>query len=142
MFLHFIFCFYQPAARNAPGWSYSYFAIFVSACLSACLSVCPSVQGLGRHGNELMARASTYMYGCFELAGLFASSLQKEANDVSTINSRGTPPITPTQYRKSSPRSTGMARNRQLTTNKPGSGITLLLQFCVLYVSSAYVFSW
>ncbi len=41
------------------------------------LFVCLSVQGLGRPGNKLIVAAGTY--GCFELAGLFASSLQKEA---------------------------------------------------------------
>ncbi len=57
-------------ALFVPGWSYSYFAICV------CLSVRPSTHGLGRPGNELMAAADTH--GCFELAGLFASLLQKE----------------------------------------------------------------
>ncbi len=31
--------FYQPGTRSAPGWSYSYFAIFVSVCLFVCISV-------------------------------------------------------------------------------------------------------
>ncbi len=61
-------CFYKPGACSAPGWSYSYVAIFVSICLLVCLSVC------ARSGNELMAAAGTY--GCFELAGLFAKGSQ------------------------------------------------------------------
>ncbi len=67
--------FHQPDAHSAPSWSYSYFAVFTFVSLSVRLSV----QGLGRPGNELMAAAGTY--GCFELyvVGLFASSLQKEA---------------------------------------------------------------
>ncbi len=62
--------FYQSGMRSAPGWSYSYIVI-------SCLSVCPSVHGLGRPQNDLKAAAGTN--GCFELAGSFASSLQKEA---------------------------------------------------------------
>ncbi len=73
---------YQLGARCAPGWSYSSFAIFVSVCLSVYLSVCHSPHGLGRPGSEIMAAAGTY--GCFELAGLFASSLQGKPNDDST----------------------------------------------------------
>ncbi len=57
--------FYQPGARSALGWSYNYFAIF---CLSVCLSV---------RASKLMVAAVTY--GCFDLAGLLASPLQKEA---------------------------------------------------------------
>ncbi len=45
--------------------------LFSDFCV--CLYVCPSAQGLGRPGNDLMVAAG--MYG---LAGLFASSLQKE----------------------------------------------------------------
>ncbi len=59
--------YYQPGALCAPIWSYSYSRV----------SVCPSVQGLGRPRNELMVVDG--MYGCFKLAGLFASSLQMEA---------------------------------------------------------------
>ncbi len=59
---------FLPARGTAQ--PYNYFAF-------VCLFVCLSVLGLGRPGNELMAAAGTY--GCFELAGLFASSLQKEA---------------------------------------------------------------
>ncbi len=62
---------HQPGECSAPGWS---FATLQCLCQSDCLSVCHS---LGRPGNELMVAA--VMYGCFELAGLFASSLQKEA---------------------------------------------------------------
>ncbi len=42
--------------------------------VSVCLCVCHC---LGRPGNKLIAAAGTY--GCFELAGLFTFSLQKEA---------------------------------------------------------------
>ncbi len=86
--------------------------------LSVCLSVCHS---LGRPRNELIG-----MYSCFELAGLFAYPPQ---NDASTIDSRGTALVTQAQYRESSPRSMGMARNRQLTSNKPRSEIALVLQY-------------
>ncbi len=135
--------FYQPGAQRAPGWSYSYFVIFVSVSLSVCLSVCHS---LGRPGNELMAaavtlasgcqawqREATVTYGCFELAGLFASlrRCKRKQNDASTIDSRGTALVTQAQYRESSPRSTGMARNQQLTTNKLRSEIALVLQYSV-----------
>ncbi len=44
-----------------------YFAVLV-VCFA-----CPSVQGLGRPGNKLMATVGTHV--CFELAGLFASPL-------------------------------------------------------------------
>ncbi len=36
------------------------------------------MQGLGRPGKELIVIVAA---GCFKLAGLFVSSLQKEAND-------------------------------------------------------------
>ncbi len=62
-------CFYQPGAHSTLGWSYTHFGI-------SCLFVCLSVQSLGGPGNELVAVAG--MYGCFELAGLFDSSLEKE----------------------------------------------------------------
>ncbi len=65
-------------------------------------------------------------YGCFELAGLFASSLQRKQNDASTIDSTGTALGTQAQYHKSSPKSMGMARNQQLTMNKPRSDIALV----------------
>ncbi len=101
------------------GWSYSYFAFFVTACLSICArsgEACEQV-----NGGSCIAR--------MELAGLFASSLQKEANDASTIDSRGTALVTQAQYHESSPRSMKMARNRRLTMNldKPRSEIALVL---------------
>ncbi len=118
---------YQLGAHNAPGWSYSYFVQF--SCLSVHLSVRAS---LGRPGNMLMAAAGTY--GCFELAGLFASSLQRKQNDPSTIDSRDTGLVTLAQYRKSSSRSKGTPRNRWLTqTNKPRSEIAIVLQYSVSY---------
>ncbi len=55
--------FYQPGEYSAPGWSYGYFAIFAFLCLS--------VQGLGM--------SQWWTAGMrFEIAGWFASSLQKE----------------------------------------------------------------
>ncbi len=47
------------------------------------------MQGLGRPGKGLMVAAGTY-----GLAGLFASSLLKEVNAASTIDSRGTALVT------------------------------------------------
>ncbi len=72
--------FYQLGARSMLGWSYSNF-------VSVCLFVCPSVHGLRRPRNELIAAAD--MYGCFKLGGLFASSLQRKTSDASSIDSRG-----------------------------------------------------
>ncbi len=63
--------------RSAPSWLVLQLLCDFRICLFVCLSVCLSVKGLGRPGNELMAAVGTY--SCFELAGLFASSLQKEA---------------------------------------------------------------
>ncbi len=37
-------------------------------------------------------------YGCFELAGLFASSLQRKLSDASTIDCRGTALVARAQY--------------------------------------------
>ncbi len=59
----------------------------------------------------------------FELAGLFVSSLQRKRNAASTIDSIGNALVAQAQYR---PGSMGMARNRQLTTNKPRAGVTVL----------------
>ncbi len=71
---------YMP--RSVPGWSYSYMYFAILCCnivtctlLFVRLSVCHSVgkperdTGSSWHGT----------YSCFELAGLFASPLQKEA---------------------------------------------------------------
>ncbi len=101
---------------------YSYFVI---SCLSVCL--CPSMVGLGRPGNKLMVAAGTC--GCFELAGLSPPRCKKKPNDGSTIDSRGTALVKQEQYRESSARSTGMARNQQATINKPRSEIALVLQY-------------
>ncbi len=90
----------------------------------SCLSVCPSVQGLGRPGNEFMAAAGTY--GCFELAGCSPPRCKRKQNNGSTIDARGTALVTRAQYRESNSRSTGMARNQRLTTN-----IVMVLQYCV-----------
>ncbi len=84
------------------------------------------MHGLGRPGNELMAAAVTY--GCFELAGLFASPPQREQNDGSTIDCSGTALGTQAQYRESSSKS---ARNRWLAMNWQGkfrncAGVTVL----------------
>ncbi len=43
-----------------------------------------------------MAAAGTY--GSFELAGLFASSLQRKSSDASIIDSRGTALVTQAQF--------------------------------------------
>ncbi len=96
--------FYLLDARSC---SNSYFTILVSVCLFVGLSK----QGLGRLWKELMAAAM------LDVAGLFATSLQN--GNASTIDSRGTALDTRAQYRESSPRSTGMARNqRQLQTSQ------------------------
>ncbi len=64
------------------------------------------MKDLGRPGNVLMVAAG--MYGSFESAGLFASSLNHE----------------------NSPRGTGIARSRWLITNgKPRSEFALVLQY-------------
>ncbi len=76
--------------------------------------------------------AAVGTYGCFELAG---SPLQKEPKIASTIDNRGTALVTQAQYRESSPRSTGMARNRRLSTNKPRSESVLVTVLCVLAIS-------
>ncbi len=65
------FGFYQP---GVPARLVGPVVTLRFSCLSVCLSICHS---LGRPGNELIAAAVTY--GCFELAGLFTSLLQKEA---------------------------------------------------------------
>ncbi len=52
--------------------------VLVKMGVGICLSVRPFAQGLGRPGNELMAASG--MYGCFELAGLFASPLPKRCH--------------------------------------------------------------
>ncbi len=57
-------------------------------------------------------------YGSFELAGLFASSLQKKSINASTIDSRGTACYTSAISQKS-PRSMGMPRKWWLTMNQP-----------------------
>ncbi len=62
-------------------------------CLSVGACICHS---LGRLGNESLVTAG--MYGWFELAGLFSSSLQRKSNDASTIGSRGTALVTQVQY--------------------------------------------
>ncbi len=93
--LFLVSCFYQPGTRSTPRWSYSYFAISVSVCLSVCLSVCHS---LGRPGNEIMAAAVTY--GCFELAGLFASPLQKETSTIDRHSSHYTSAMSRKQSQK------------------------------------------
>ncbi len=94
--------------------TYSYFAIFVSVCLS----VCPSMQGLGRPGNELMAAAPTIR--CFMLAGCSPPRCKRnQAMPVlSTVEAQL---LFHKSICESSPISTGMARNRRLTTNKPRS---------------------
>ncbi len=84
------------------------------------------MNGLGRAGNELLTAAG--MDGCFELA----PHCKRKQNDVSIIDSRDTALVTQAQYHESSPRSTRMARNRRLTTNKPRSEMELVLQYCVL----------
>ncbi len=76
-----------------------------------------------------MVAAGTY--GCFEFAGLFASSLQRKQNDASTTDGRGTALVTLAQYCENSPRSTGMARNRRLTTNN-------LILLCTIYCKSVH----
>ncbi len=57
---------------RVPGWSHIYLAIF--ACV--CLSVQQSQSGEAR---EQANRVAAGMYGWFQLAGVSASSLQKEA---------------------------------------------------------------
>ncbi len=58
--------------------------------------------------------AAAVAYGCFELASLFASPLQREQNDGSTIDCRGTALGTQVQYCESNSKS---ARNRRLAMN-------------------------
>ncbi len=52
-----------------------------------------------------------------------------------TGDSRGTALVTQAQHHENNPRSTGMARNRRLTTNKPRSEIALVFQYSVSYIS-------
>ncbi len=118
-------CAFTSRARcvRPAGPIYSYFAIFVSVCLSVC-------HGLGRPGNELMVAVVTYAGVSSQL--IFSSPhCKRKRNAASTIDSRGTALITQAQYHESSPRSTRMARNRRLTTNKPRSKIVLVLQYSV-----------
>ncbi len=117
-------CFCQVGALHAPGWSYSYFATF---CLSVCLFVRLSQSG---EAWERVNGGSCHVW-LFRVSWLFASSLQRKQNTASTIDSRGTALITRAQYDESSPRSTEMARNQRLTTNKPRSEIALVLQYSV-----------
>ncbi len=72
--------------------------------------------------NELMAAAALHVWFVHLLAA-------KEANDASTIDSRGTALVTQAQNSESSTRSTGMARNWRLTMNldKPRSESALVL---------------
>ncbi len=64
---------------------------------------------------------------------------KKNQNNASTIDSRGTALVTQAQYWKSSPKSTGMARNRRLmiSTSKPRSEIALVLQYFVSHKRAA-----
>ncbi len=56
-------------------------------------------------------------------------------NDASAIDSRGTALVTQAPYHESSPRSTGMAINRRISTNKPRLDIVLVLQDSVCPIS-------
>ncbi len=60
--------FTSRACTAHPGWSYSYFAIFVFVCLFVYLSQ-------SGEAWEQDNSVATRTYGCFELAGLFASSV-------------------------------------------------------------------
>ncbi len=51
--------------------------------------------------------AAAEAYGCFELATLFASPLQRKQNDASTFDSRRTALVTIYIAKAASPRSTG-----------------------------------
>ncbi len=84
------------------------------SCLSVCLSVRPC-KVWGGLGTSQWRQLATY--GCFKL-----------------LVCRGTALATQAQDRKSSPRSMGMARNRQVTTNKPRSEMALVLQYSVSYM--------
>ncbi len=57
---------------HQPGMLHSPIITHFRVCLSVCLSIC------ARSGKAWLVAASG-TYGCFELAGLFASLLQKEA---------------------------------------------------------------
>ncbi len=69
----------------------------------------------------------SWQYGRFQVSCficLLAAKGSKTLPVLSTI--RGTGLVTQAQYRKTSPSSTGMARNRRLATNKPRSEIEKL----------------
>ncbi len=69
-------------------------------------------------------------YGCFELAGLFAVSAQKEAKQY-TIDSRGTALITQAQYRERAP--DAWETGSQLQTYQTlGSEIPMVLRYSTL----------
>ncbi len=92
--------FYQPGALHSLGWSYSYFAIFVSVCLS--------VRARSGKAWECVAAG---MYGCFKLV-CSPPHCKRKPSDACTIDSRGTE----------------MPRNRRLTMNKPRPETAIIIQ--------------
>ncbi len=97
------------------------------------LSVCLSVRARSGEAWERVNGSSwhVWLFRVSWFVRLLAA--KRKQNDASTIDSRGTALVTQAQYHESSPRSTGMARNRRLTTNKPRSAIALVLQYSVSY---------
>ncbi len=98
------------------------------------LSVCRSVHAWSGEAWERVNCGSwhAWLFRVSWFVRLLAA--KRKQNDASTIDNRGTPLVTQAQCRKSSPRSTGMTRNRRLTTNKPRSEIALVLQYSVSYM--------
>ncbi len=90
-----------------------------------CLSVCPSGDT-----SERVNGGSCHVW-LFWVSWLVRLPAAKEAKYVSSVDSRGTALVTQLQYHESSPRSTGLVRNGQITTNKPRSEISLVLQYSV-----------
>ncbi len=112
-----------PLSFHQLGWSYSYFVIFVSVCLSVCHS-------LGKPAWERVNGGSCHIWVSW-LVCLPAAKESKTMSVLSTVEAQLSlhSAISRKQEMKSSPRSTGMVRNRWLTTNKARSEITLVLQY-------------